>query len=198
MKLLGKIKCNTNISKVGIRNVRAKAADVGDIDLTVLTDKTQIPERFDDGENHYEAAEAVYREANGIAEGVELDDDRINMVWLYACDHIGLFIHWLIDNGMVAGKYADPIGISLVKSGELTGMQFAINYCDYAIPSDMVRKDVIPFVMNCFKNDEYYNGYLEELGIEKPYGKISSKEDYEKIRRMLDKDYKGFNELFSK
>ena len=52
---------------------------------------------------HWETAEEEFRETNGITG--ELTQEQINQIWLYAANHIGQFVRWIIDRGFEGEDY---------------------------------------------------------------------------------------------
>ena len=59
---------------------------------------------IDKADWHWDSAEKTYRKKHNITG--ELTEEQIEKIWLYASNHIGLFIKWVINNNF-QGEDAD-------------------------------------------------------------------------------------------
>lgn len=139
---------------------------------------------------HYDSAAEAYRERNGISG--ELTKEQANEVCLYAADHIGLFVRWIIENNF-EGEDSDPEGCERVRTGEITGAQYLMKYCDGKFWDTDVSDEIRPFVAWYYESDAnlYFNdlGKLEDYKI---YETISKDAEFNTIKPLIDKAYKEF------
>lgn len=139
---------------------------------------------------HYDSAAKAYRERNNITG--ELTDERSDEVCLYASDHIGLFLRWIIENGF-EGEESDPEGCERVRKGEITGAQYLMEYCDGKFWDSDICNEIKPFVAEYYESDKslYFND-LGTLPDYKIYETISDSKEYNAIKPYIDKAYKEF------
>lgn len=139
---------------------------------------------------HYDSAAEAYRERNGISG--ELTKEQANEVCLYAADHIGLFVRWIIENNF-GGEDSDPEGCERVRTGEITGAQYLMKYCDGKFWDTDVSDEIRPFVAWYYESDAnlYFND-LGKLADYKIYETISKDAEFNTIKPLIDKAYKEF------
>lgn len=143
---------------------------------------------------HWDSAEQDFREAKGITG--ELTQEQINLIWLLAANHIGLFTQWIIDRGF-EGEDADPEGCEKVRTRQISGTEYLMIYCDGKLWDSDIREDVLPFVMAYYYDDdgEYLDHYAQCCldGDDKPcYGVISDDEDYARLKEKIDAAYERY------
>jgi hypothetical protein len=143
---------------------------------------------------HWETAEEEFREKNGVTG--ELTQEQINRVWLYAANHIGLFVKWIIDRGF-EGEDADPDLCEKVRAGEMSGTEYLMINCDGKLWESDIREDILPFVMAYYYDEsgEYLKHYAECCldDDDKPcYGVITGEEDYKRLKAIIDDAYAQF------
>lgn len=139
---------------------------------------------------HYDSAEKAYRERNNITG--ELTEEQENKVCLYAADHIGLFLKWIIENDF-EGVESDPNGCELVRKGEINGAQYLMEYCDGKFWDVDVSDEIRPFVEQYYESDKnLYFKDLESLRDYKIYQTISGCTEYNTIKPLIDKAYATF------
>ena len=124
---------------------------------------------------HYDSAAEAYRDRNNITG--ELTDEQSDEVCLYAADHIGLFLRWIIENHF-EGEESDPEGCVLVRKGEITGAEYLMEYYE---SEDKNR----PF--------QYFADLVEAIGEENIYQKISGDKEYNALKPLIDRAYKGIS-----
>lgn len=122
-----------------------------------------------------------------------LTDDDIITIWEYARNHIAFFLTWLIENNYyhVEEEYEEK-GLKDVKERKRTGGDILAEY-DEVLSRFEISSEVIGFV------DYYYDKYMEdyanfvknELG-KNVYGIGFSWEDYDKVKKIIDKEYLEF------
>lgn len=146
---------------------------------------------------HYETADEIYRERFGINEAEPLTDEQEREVWLYAANHIGLFMRWIADNDFY-GEESDENGIEKLKNGEMTGAEYILDCCDGKLWDCDIRADILPFVKKYYEEPEENSiNYFDDYGRlipqdEPPYYRISGDEDYDKIKNLINEAYKNF------
>lgn len=143
---------------------------------------------------HWETAEEEFRETNGITG--ELTQEQINQIWLYAANHIGQFVRWIIDRGF-EGEDADPELCEKVRRGEMSGTEYLMINCDGKLWESDIREDVLPFVMAYYYDEsgEYLTHYADCCldDDDKPcYGVITGEEDYRRLKSKIDNAYERF------
>ena len=139
---------------------------------------------------HYDSAEEAYRERNNISG--ELTDEQSEEVCLYAADHIGLFLKWIIESGF-EGEESDPEGCELVRKGKINGAQYLMEYCDGKFWDVDVSDEIRPFVAWYYESDEnlYFND-LESVINGDFYETISGDTEFNAVKPLIDKAYSKF------
>lgn len=139
---------------------------------------------------HYDSAAEAYRERNNVTG--YLTEEQANEVCLYAADHIGLFVQWVIENNF-EGEESDPGGCERVRTREITGSQYLMEYCDGKFWDTDVSDEIRPFVAWYYESDAnlYFND-LGKLADYKIYETISKDAEFNAIKPLIDKAYKEF------
>lgn len=146
---------------------------------------------------HYDSALEAYLERNNIMGELdkivdELTEEQENEVCLYAADHIGLFLKWIIESEF-EGVESDPKGCELVRKGEINGAQYLMKYCDGKFWDVDVSDEIRPFVEWYYESDEHlYFNDLELLPDYKFYETISGDKEFNAIKPLIDKAYTKF------
>lgn len=139
---------------------------------------------------HYDSAEEAYRERNNISG--ELTDEQSEEVCLYAADHIGLFLKWIIESGF-EGVESDPEGCELVRKGEINGAQYLMEYCDGKFWDVDVSDEIRPFVAWYYESDEnLFLNDLESVINGDFYETISGDTEFNAVKPLIDKAYSKF------
>lgn len=148
---------------------------------------------IDKADWHWDDAEKLYRNTNGIGENDKLTPEQEQEIWLYAGNHIGQFFQWLIDEGY-EGDEAEPEEAEEVRKGNLTGTEYFIKYCDGTFSYDDVREDIRPFVKDYYENNKYFDDYADScLDEERPlYGVLTDWETFLRLKVRIDKAYKDY------
>lgn len=139
---------------------------------------------------HYDSAARDYRKRNNITG--ELTDEQADEVCLYAADHIGLFLRWIIENGF-EGEESDPEGCERVRRGEINGAQYLMDYCDGKFWDSDICDEIKLFVAEYYESDK--NLYFHDLAAlpeYKIYETISGDKEYNAIKPFIDKAYEEF------
>lgn len=138
---------------------------------------------------HWDDTLKLYREMYDV-EG-DLDEEQENVVWLLACNHIGMFLHWIIENGF-EGAEADPVRCEDVRRGRISGSEYLMWDCDGKFWEDDVRHDILPFV-NSYYGDRYIADYEECCADGRPmYTYISGADEYFELRERIDAAFEQF------
>lgn len=67
---------------------------------------------------HWDSAEELYRKNRNITG--DLTDEQEEIIWLFAGNHIGLFLRWIIEHGF-EGEDVDEDECGKVRSGQMSG-----------------------------------------------------------------------------
>lgn len=143
---------------------------------------------------HYDSAAEAYRERNSI--NGELTEAQEDEICLYAADHIGLFLRWVIENHL-EGEESDPDGCELVRSGEISGARYLLDYCDGKFWDVDICDEIKPFVAEYYESDDknrpyqYFVDLVAALGEEAIYQTISGDKEYEALKPFIDRAYKA-------
>ena len=141
---------------------------------------------------HYNSAAEAYRERNNITG--EFTEEQSDEVCLFAADHIGLFLRWLIEKGYESGD-CDPIGCQRVRNGELTGAEYLLGYFDGVFCDSDVCKEIRPFVMEYYGSDDenrpyqYFRDLVDALGDENIFCIISGDKEYNALKPFIERAY---------
>ena len=141
---------------------------------------------------HFDSAAEEYRETHGITG--ELTDDQRDEVCLYAADHIGLFLRWVIENGY-EGVESDPEGCERVRSGEITGAEYLLGYCDGKFWDSDICDKIRPFVAEYYESDDadrpyqYFRDVTEAIGEDNIYRTISGDNEYNALKPFIDRAF---------
>ena len=141
---------------------------------------------------HWDSAEKAYRERHSVTG--PLTEAQQYEIWLLAANHIGLFLRWIIENGL-EGEEADGEGCELVRSGRLSGAEYLMRCCDGNFWDVDMCESVLPFVGEYYGGSQYFGDYGECCldDDEKPvYGVLSGEEDYQRLRQKIDAAYRQF------
>lgn len=139
---------------------------------------------------HYDSAAKAYRERNNIT--AELTEEQADEVCLYAADHIGLFLRWVIENNF-EGEESDPEGCERVRAGEINGAQYLMEYCDGKFWDVDISDEIRAFVEWYYESD--HNLYFKDLGKlsdYKIYETISRDAEFNAIKPLIDRAYKEY------
>ena len=141
---------------------------------------------------HWENTEKLYRKTHCITGN--LTEEQENEIWLLAGNHIGLFLRWIINNGM-EGDDADKDDCEKVRNGQMTGTEYLFKNCDGKLWNEDIREDILPFIEFYYSSNDYYDDYRDCCinDVDKPcFGVISDEEDYLKLQKKIDKACERF------
>lgn len=111
--------------------------------------------------------------------------------------HIGYFVTWLIRNGQWT-DFLDPEAvpaIEAVKSGQMSGRTFVMEYCDGKLVSQMISSEITPFA-HTYYDKQYLTDYQETLarGLSSDYLVADTEANYATIAAVIDQrlaDWRG-------
>ncbi len=141
---------------------------------------------------HWEIAEKLYRKTHNISG--KLTEKQENEIWMFAANHIGLFLRWIIENNL-EGDCADEEDCEKVRNGQMSGTEYLIDNCDGKFWDDDVKEDVMQFIEYYYDSNDYFIDYTECCinDDDKPlYGVISSNDDYLHLKKSIDAAYEIF------
>ena len=148
---------------------------------------------------HYDDAEQLYtrtHEVNG-----EFTEEQYREIELKACNHIGLFIRWIMDNHFEGtGEEVTPAACEKVRNGEISGAEYLLDYCDGKFWDVDVCSEIMPFVKAYYvESSDFFGDYGATCGCEGGedlpcYSFISGDDDYNRLKERIDKAYKKFCE----
>lgn len=143
---------------------------------------------------YWDSTEKLYRGTHGIIG--ELTEEQEDEIWSLSANHIGLFLKWVIENGM-EGEEADKKDCDKVRNGHMSGAEYLLWDCDGKFWSSDVKEDLLPFVDYYYISNDYYNDYVEccTNDFDKQcFGVISSEDDYLKLKKKINEAYENFRE----
>ncbi|MDE7294637.1 MAG: hypothetical protein K2N72_09470 [Oscillospiraceae bacterium] len=154
----------------------------------------EIPNCFDKAEYYFEDAMRSYCELYGKNEA-DLTDGDYEEIMKYAGNHIGFFITWVIRRGQLGSMHrSNPDAMAAaekVKTGEMLGIDFLMEYCDGRLYPEDMFDETVSFAVKIY--DDYFRIYSEfvinEL-YDLPLEFIGSWEDYLAFEPVLDRLYK--------
>lgn len=142
---------------------------------------------------YFEKALEVYCELKS-AKQEELTEKELQEVCLYAGNHIGFFVAWIIKNDFIGEEHFGNEDIKKVKNETMTGTEYLMKNCDAKFWSDDVVESIHPFIKEYYL-DNYYQDYcdwvINEL-YDLPMEFIGTWEDYHEFEYILDNAYKNF------
>ena len=113
--------------------------------------------------------------------------------------HIGFYLTWIIQNDLIGEMHSEdsPDEIQTIKSREMTGREFLIDFCDGKFWDDDLNEEGLDFTLyyytgkstSTFKN--YMDDYCHVLGKNNDsiYAVDNSWENYDKIKPVLDERF---------
>lgn len=150
---------------------------------------------IDKAEWHWKSAAELYKENYNITD--EFTQDQTDEIWLYASNHIGLFIKWLIDNNF-QGEDANAEACEKVRNGLMTGSEYLISELDGKFCEEDVNECVLDFVNQYYEN-RYFDDYCDSCpcnALDAPYYSfISDINDYNALKTRIDAAYEKFKKL---
>ncbi len=132
---------------------------------TVIENKIMVdlemPDDFtiDEIDKYYDKALEAYCELYEISSD-EINKEQQQEIYLYAGNHIGFFMTWLIKHDYISDKYKDTEGIKKVKEEVMTGTEYLIEYCNGQFRSDILADSIMPFIGRYYK-EHYFKRYCD-------------------------------------
>lgn len=84
----------------------------------------------------------------------------------HASTHIGMFLGWVIKHGL-AGDLLEEIaadGLNKVVSGEITGAEFLLKYCDGKLTNEDINEEGNKFASEYYEKNIFISDYNELFG----------------------------------
>ncbi|MCM1315551.1 MAG: hypothetical protein NC205_07240 [Prevotella sp.] len=141
---------------------------------------------------YWDSAEKLYRETHGITG--ELTETQEDEIWSLSANHIGLFIRWVIENGIESDD-ADKEDCEKVGNGQMSGTEYLFRNCDGKLWDEDIKEDLLPFIEFYYSSNHYYKDYIERCTNDydkRCFGVISSEDDYFQLKTKIDSRYKNF------
>lgn len=159
----------------------------------------EIPNCFDKADYYFEDAMRSYCELYGKKESDLTDADR-EEIMKYAGNHIGFFIAWVIRRDRLGSMHrSNPNAMAAaekVKTGEMPGIDFLMEYCDGRLLPEDMSDETVSFAVKIY--DDYFRIYgefvINEL-YDLPFEFIGTWEDYLAFEPTLDRLYKNVTKL---
>ncbi len=142
---------------------------------------------------YYDKAYAIYCESKGILPE-NITDEDLQKIYLYAGNHIGFFVAWVIKHDFISDEHKDNDGLIKVKEENMTGTEYLIEYCDTKLWSDDVKESLLPFIKEYYETSyfqDYCDWVINEL-YDLPMEFIGTWEDYHSFEYIIDKAYEEF------
>lgn len=155
----------------------------------------EIPDCFDKAEYYYEDALKAYCHMYGKKES-DLTDNERNEIMRYAGNHIGFFITWVIRRGHLGDLHKedpdDMAAAEKVKSGEMLGVDFLLEYCDGRLYPEDMSDEIISFAVRFYERYfKHYSNFVVSKLDDLPLEFIGTWEDYLAFEPTLDRLYKN-------
>lgn len=148
---------------------------------------------FDKAEYQFEKAMSNYRRESGNP--VALSDDDFDTIYLYAGNHIGFFLTWIIKNHFEGEIHRDDAeGLEAVRNEKMTGTEFLMNYCDGKFLGEDVSDEIFGFV-NEYYRKQYLSDYADfVLNVlnDLPLEFIGTWEEYHEFESVIDRAYEDY------
>ena len=142
---------------------------------------------------YWDSTEKLYRETHGIIG--ELTETQEDEIWSMSANHIGLFLRWIIENGMECDD-AGKEDCEKVRNGQMSGTEYLFSNCDGKFWDSDIKEDLLPFIEYYYISNDYYEDYIECCTNDydkQCFGVISSEDDYLKLRKKIDETYRIYN-----
>ena len=146
---------------------------------------------------YWESAEKLYRETHGIMG--ELTEAQEDEIWSLSANHIGLFLRWIIENGMESDE-SDKEDCEKVRNGQMSGTEYLFCNCDGKFWDSDIKEDLLPFIEYYYISNDYHKDYAECCTNDcdkRCFDVISSEDDYLKLKTKIDGRYKDFLKMKS-
>ena len=147
-------------------------------------------------DDYYDKALEVYCDLKEVTPDM-LTDEELQEVYLYAGNHIGFFVAWVIKHDFIGVEHRDNEGINKVKEETMTGTEYLIEYCDTKFWSEDVLESLIPFIKEYYLTSyfkDYCDWVINEL-CDLPMEFIGTWEDYYEFEPIINDAYKKFSEM---
>lgn len=161
--------------------------------------KDSVPDRhnccFDKIDWHFETASEYYCHLNN-KEIESLTDEESDEIYLYAGNHIGFFITWIIKHHFEGEIFSeDKEGLEAVRNETMSGTEFLLDYCDGKFWGIDVSERIFSFVNDYYENHylEEYTEWVTEVLHDVPMEFVGTWEDYHRFEHVIDKAYEEYN-----
>lgn len=142
---------------------------------------------------YYEKALEIYCDSESVTID-KISEEDMQEVYLYAGNHIGFFLTWVIKHDFISDEHKDNEGVKQVKEETMTGTEFLIKYCDMKLLSSDIAETLIPFVEQYYETRyfrEYCDWVIHDL-CDLPMEFIGTWEEYYEFEHVIDKAYEDF------
>ncbi len=143
---------------------------------------------------YFDKAFEVYCDLKSVSPD-EITEEQLQEINLYAGNHIGFFLAWVIKHDFIGELHDDDSeAVQQVKDEKMTGTEFLIDYCDTKFWSEDVAEELVPFIQSYYE-ESYFQDYCEwvidEL-CDLPMEFIGTWEDYHEFEHVIDRAYEAY------
>jgi hypothetical protein len=113
--------------------------------------------------------------------------------------HIGMYLTWIIQNDLIGQLHLEDSteAIQKVKSRQMTGRDFLIDFCDEKFSDEDLNEEGIKFTDFYYQTDSnekfknYMDNYCDVIGeeVDSIYEVEDNWENYDKLKPLIDKRY---------
>ncbi len=155
----------------------------------------KAPFRIEKIDPVYDRATVVYCELKGVSAD-SLTEEQRHELDLYAGNHLGFFMAWLIKHDYIGEKHRNSEGVKRVKEETMSGTEFLIEYCNKEIWSYDVSEEILLFVQRycTYKLFRGYIAWVMDVLNDLPMEFIGDWDDYHSYEPVVDEAYKKFCE----
>ena len=142
---------------------------------------------------YFDKAFEVYCDLKSVSPD-EITDEELQEINLYAGNHIGFFMAWVIKYDFIGDDHKENDGVEKVKEEKMTGTEYLIEYCDTKFWSVDVAELLISFVKEYYEESyfsDYCNWVVNDL-CDLPMEFIGTWEDYHEFEHVIDEAYEAF------
>ena len=145
---------------------------------------------YDDMNWHREGAEKLYRTERRKVD--QLSSQQEFEVNTRACNHMALFLMWVIDNDLLSTA-VDVNFTQKVADGDLSPQKYIIQQLNGQFSSEIFNPDLIPF-MDYYYGDLFFDDYVDVcINENRPlYGFVSDEMDCSRLSAKISEAFTDF------